>query len=186
MEAGGGTEVPMLLFLDYIAPPLNRYYALPLQGRKDYFRLFGAEAYALGIMFAFPLAVTSDGNTATVLGMMDFFKQLQTYYKRHGNLYLGTQELVDVPTVSAPNVTTVLSKASDGSIVLHLINHNYAAGTIVQHDVTASFPLAAPPTSVKLVSPDFAMDKTASFTYTAGTVTVAVGDVDAYVAVVVE
>jgi hypothetical protein len=184
MEAGGGTEVPMLLFLDYATPSLNRYYALPLQERKDYFRLFGAEAHALGIRFAVPLAVTSDSNTATALGMLGFFKQLQAYYKGHAALYLGAMELTDVPVVSASNVTTVLAKPSDGSTVLHLINHNYAGGTIPQHGVTASFPMATSPASVTLVSPDFAEDRTASFTYAAGTVTVTVGDVDAYVAVV--
>jgi hypothetical protein len=184
MAAGGGSEVPMLLFFDYATPSLNRYYALPLQGRKDYFRLFAAEAYALGLRFAVPLAVTSDANTATALGMMDFFKQQQAYYKNHAALYLGTQELADLPVVSAPNITAVLAKAGDGSTVLHLINHNYAAGTIPQHDVSASFPMSAAPAGVALVSPDFAADKTASFTYADRTVTVAVGDVDAYVAVV--
>jgi hypothetical protein len=184
LEATGGKEVPLLLFLDYATPSLDRYYALPLQERKDYFRLYAAEAYAVGIWFAVPLAVTSDTNTATFLGMMDFFKQLRDFYKGHADLYQRAQELSDVPTVSAPNVTTVLAKLPDGRIVLHIINHNYSAGVVNQQGVTVSFPVAVAPTSVTLVSPDFTADESAVFAYSAGIVTVTLGELDAYVAVV--
>jgi hypothetical protein len=184
MEAGGGGEVPILLFLDYATPSLNRYYALPLQGRKDYFRLFGAEAYALGMMFAVPIAVTTDANTATVLGMMDFFKQMKAFYKAHAGLYLGSNQLADVPVVSAPNVTTVLSRTSDGGTVLHLVNHNYAGAPVVQRNVSVSFPLAYPPGSVTLVSPDLPADQPTSFSYADGVVTISGADLDAYLGVV--
>ena len=183
-QSTGAQAVPMLLFLDYATPSLNRYYALPLQARKDYFRLYAAEAYALGIWFAVPLATTSDTNTATALGMMDFFKQLRDYYKGHAALYKDAQEQSGAPTVSASNVTTVLTKLPDESTVVHVINHNYSAGVVNQQGVTVSFPMAATPTSVMLASPDFGSDRTASFTYSGGTVTVTVGELDAYVAVV--
>ena len=83
VEAAGGTEVPLLLFLDWPTDSMSRYYALPLTQRQDYIRLYVAEAAALGMWFAVPLATTTDTDTATALGMMDFFKQLRAYYGSH-------------------------------------------------------------------------------------------------------
>ena len=184
VEAVGGKEVPLVLFLDWPTPTIDRYYALSQQEKEDYFRLYAAETRALGMFFAVPLATTTDTNTATALGMMDFFKQQRDFYEGHVNLYRNSQELADVPTISVPNVTTVLNRLADGSTVLHLINHSYAGGVVTQRNVTASFPLSATPTSVTLISPDFAADQTATFTYVDGTLTVLVGDLEAYVALV--
>lgn len=181
---GRNQDVPIVLFLDYPTPSLDRFYALPPQGRKDYFRLYGAETYALGMFFAVPLHLNTDQNTATSLGLMDLFKQLKAFYKGHADVYRGAEELSDTPTVSAPNTTAVLNKLPDGRRVLHVINHAYAGGVVSQHGITATFPMPAAPASVSLVSPDFAADKTPPFTYTNGSVTVAVGDLDAYIAVV--
>lgn len=186
LAATGANEVPMMLFLDYPTPSLDRYYALPLQEKEDYFRLYAAEAYALGIWFAVPLEYTSDLRTATSLGMLDFFKQLKSFYKGHADVYQGAHELAAAPTVSAPGATTVLNALPDGRTVLHIINHAYSAGVIPQQNVTAAFPVAAAPTTVTLVSPDFTADQPAQFTYANGTVTVSVGELDAYVAVVVQ
>lgn len=182
----GAKEVPIVLFLDYAAPSLTRYYGLSLQGRKDYFRLYAAEAYAIGMMFSVPLAMNGETCTATAFGMMDFFKQLQAFYKGHADVYRGSVELSDVPAVSAPNVTTTLNALPDGRTVLHIINHSYSAGVVAQHGVTATIPLATAPTSVTLISPDYAADKTPVFTYADGSLSVTVGDLDAYVAIVVK
>jgi hypothetical protein len=184
VEAAGGSEVPLLLFLDWPTDSINRYYALSLQERKDYFRLFAAEAYSLGMWFAVPLSTTTDTNTATALGMMDFFKQLRAFYEAHADLYRGAQDLPQPPAVSAPGASAGLVQLPDGRTVLHLVNHAYAAGAVTQQNVTASWPAPAAPTSVTLASPDFAMDQTASFAYAGGMVTVNVGQLDAYVAVV--
>jgi len=77
-----------------------------------------------------PLATTTDTSTATALGMMDFFQQLKTFYKGHADVYAGSQQTSGSPTVSVPNVTTVLDNLTDGRTVLHIINHNYSAGIV--------------------------------------------------------
>jgi hypothetical protein len=186
VEAVGGKEVPVLLFLDWPTDTINRYYGLPLQERKDYFRLYAAEAYSLGLLFSLPLSTTTDTNTATALGMMDFFKQLRGFYKAHADLYRGAQQLPDTSTVSAPSTSTSLVKLPDGRTVLHVVNHAYSAGVVPQPDVTVSWPLSAKPASVTLVSPDLGADQTATFTYADGVVTVKIGQLDAYVAVVAQ
>lgn len=186
VEGVGGKEVPIALFLDWPTASIDRYYGLSPQQRQDYFRLYAAETYALGMMFAMPLATTTDTNTATLLGMMDFFKQLKGYYKAHADAYLGSQEKAGTPAVSAPNVTTILDALPDGRTVLHIVNHNYSAGVVTQSGVTASFPLSSAPTSVTMISPDFTADKTPTYDYAAGSISVAVGDLGAYVAIVVK
>lgn len=189
VEGVGGTEVPIVLFLDWPTGNMSRYYALPAQQRQDYFRLYAAEAAALGMLFAVPLATTTDANTATALGMMDFFKGLASFYKSHAVLYRGAQVLSDVPVVSAATTTNLLARLPDGGTVLHIINHAYGAagaGIVSQPGVSATFPVPAAPRAVTLVSPDLAGDVPLPFTYADGRVSVAVGDLAAYDAVVVE
>lgn len=186
VEAVGGTEVPLVLFIDWPTPTMDRYYALPLQGREDYYRLYLAEAAALGIRFAVPLATTTDTNTATALGMLDFFKALRSFYEDHAVLYRRAQELTDAPQISASNITSVLTELPDGRRVLHLVNHAYTGGVMPQANVTVSIPAASAPTSVTLVSPDLTADQSVDFTYAGGLVTVTLDEIAAYVAVVVD
>jgi hypothetical protein len=186
VEFVGGKEVPLIFFLDWPTPMMERYYALPLGARMDYIRLRLAEASALGVRFAVPLATTTDANTATALGMMDFFKELRAYYREHADLYRGAEVLPDQPTVSVPGVSAVLTRLPDGRSVLHLINHVYLGGIVPQSNVTASIPSAETPASVTLASPDFSEDRTASFEYAERTLTVTLDELDAHVAVVVE
>jgi hypothetical protein len=186
VEAAGGKEVPLLLFLDWPTTSIDRYYALPLEGRMDYFRIFAAEAYALGMWFAVPLATTTDTNTATALGMMDFFKQLRAFYDAHAVLYRGGQDLQVTATVSSPKVTSGLAQLPDGRTVVHLVNHDYAAGVVPQQALTVTWPASSAPASVTLVSPDLPSDQPATFTYAGGQVTVNVATLEAYLAIVAQ
>src|SRR5665213_132605 len=180
VESAGGTEVPVLVFLDWPTDSINRYYALPTAERQDYVRIFLAEAYASGVWFSLPLSTTTDTNTATALGMMDFFGTLRDFYRGHADLYRGAHDAtasaaVSVGDVPATGIASRLVTLDDGRVVLHLVNHNYAAGFVAQSAVTATIALAAAPTSVTLASPDLASDRPATFTYAGGNLTVNVG-----------
>ena len=170
VQAAGGHEVPLLLFLDWPTDSINRYYAMPTSERQDYVRIFTAEAYALGMMLALPLSTTTDTNTATALGMFDSFKQLRAFYAAHAALYQGAQPLAGSPTVSASEVTTQLNSLPNGQTALHLINHNYSSGVIAQSQVAVSIPLAQAPTSVTVVSPDYSADVDVPFAFSGGQV----------------
>ncbi len=185
VESVGGVEVPVLVFLDWPTDSINRYYALPTAERQDYVRIFLAEAYASGVWFSLPLATTTDSNTATALGMMDFFAAARGFYRGHADLFHGAHDSTVAVTLSAAGVASHLVTLDDGRTVLHLVNHNYAAGFVSQAAVTATIPAAAAPTSVTLASPDLTADEPATFAVAGGKLTVNVGTLVSSVMIVV-
>jgi hypothetical protein len=182
----GGSPVPVLLFLDWPTPSINRYYAMPTTERQDYIRVVLAEAYAYGEMFALPLATTTDSNTATALGMMDFFRSMRAFYGAHAALFHGARDMTTAVTVSAPSIASHVTMLADGRTLVHLVNHNYAAGFIAQSNVTVTLPRVQAPASVTLVSPDLPADQPGMFTFGAGQLVVTVGTVQSSVVVVVQ
>lgn len=182
-----GPDVPVALFLDWPAASMDRYTGLPSGERKDYFRIFLAEAYAAGLFYALPLKTTTGEPTASELGMMDFFGQLAAFYRGHAELYHGARDLTDPVTVSLPAVTSHLTRLADGRTVLHLINHQYVQGLQPRTGVEVTFPAPQEPLQVTSMSPDLAADVPASFTYDlAGRVHVNLPTLDAYLALVAE
>ena len=173
VEAAGGHEVPILLFLDWPADSMNRYYAFSQEERKDYVRMFVAEAYALGMWFAFPLATTTDQNTATALGMMEFFQGLRDFYRAHSEVVSAGRDLPVTPELSTTNVTAHVVGFDDKTVV-HLVNHNYDAGFTRLSDLSVTLPLAQAPNKVTLASVDQSQDQPAPFRYANGNVTVTV------------
>jgi hypothetical protein len=186
VEAAGGHEVPLLLFLDWPTDSMNRYYGLPLEERQDYVRILLAESSALGMWFALPLSTTTDSNTATALGIMDFFQKMRAFYQAHAELFRAGHDSAAVPTVSATGVAAHLVTFDSGRSVVHLVNHNYAAAFVPQPGLSATVPLAQAPSKVTLVSPDLAADQPATFSYANGQLLVAVGTLGSSVVVVIE
>jgi hypothetical protein len=176
-----GRIVPVVAFVDWPTPPMSRYLALPARERRDYWRMYAAEAYAAGIRLAFHLRDTVAPVTATDLGVMSQLVELRNFYKSHASLY---RDAVDVGPahVSAANIVSNVTSTPNG-VVAHLINHNYASGFITRSAVAVDFPMAHAPDSVTLVSPD-APDAPVDFIYSAGRVYVTVPQLMSYVAVV--
>ena len=183
LAAATGSEVPLLLFLDWPTDSINRYYALPLSERQDYVRAFLAEASSLGMWFSVPLATTTDTETASALGMMDTFSALRTFYTQNQQLFRGAQDAPGTVTSSQTNIGTRLATLPDGRLVLYVINHNYSASFLPQSNLALSFPSATAPASVVLASPD-TPNVAATFSYESGMVTVNVGALTSYVVVV--
>jgi hypothetical protein len=186
VEAAGGHEVPLLLFLDWPTDSMNRYYGLPLEERQNYVRILLAESSALGMWFALPLSTTTDSNTATALGMMDFFQKMRAFYQAHAELFRAGHDSAAVPTVSATGVAAHLVTFDSGRSVVHLVNHNYAAAFVPQPGLSVTVPLAQAPTKVTLVSPDLAADQPATFSYANGQLAVQVGTLGSSMVVVIE
>ncbi len=179
LAAASGSEVPLLLFLDWPTDSINRYYALPLNERQDYVRAFLAEASSLGMWFSVPLATTTDTNTASALGMMDTFTALRGFYTKNQPLFWGAQDAAGTVTSSQANIGTRLATLPDGRLVLYVINHNYSAGFEPQSHVALSFPASTAPASVALASPD-TPSGTATLSYASGIATVNIDTLSSY------
>jgi hypothetical protein len=167
---------------------MTRYLSLPASEQSDYWRMYVPEALAATVYLNMHLLDTIGDPTAQQLGLMPLFDQTAAFYEApaHAALYHGTQDLAGTVTVSVPSVTTNLTQLSDGRAVAHLINHNYEQGFQEQDSVVVAFPLASAPTTVTLVSPDYAADMTVGFSYSGGLVRVVVPKLVAYVGVVAE
>jgi hypothetical protein len=183
-----GPAVPVSAFVDWPTGPMSRYLSLPVSEHQDYWSMYVPEALAVGVNLNVHLLDTVGDPTATQFGLMPYFEQMSAFYKTpaHAALYQKAQNLAGAVTVSVGNVATNLTELSDGSIVAHLINHNYSKGFQEQDGVTVAFPAFRHPAKVILVSPDLTADTAVPFTYSDGQVQVTVPSLVTYTAIVAE
>jgi len=178
----------VVLFIDWPTDPMTRYLALPPAERQDYWRLYAAEAYANGLFFAFHLADTIGDPTATQLGILPFLQGLASFYRAHASLYHHVTPSVDVAVAAAlPSaMLSVADQASPRRRIVHIVNHEYAAGVIAKEEVAVTVPLPSAPIEVTIASPDLAADATGiPFAYAAGRLTVTLPQLAAYSAIVI-
>lgn len=172
---------PVVLFLDWPTPNMNRYVALPPSEREDYWRLYAAEAYANGLFFAFHLRTTTGEPTAEQQGMMPFFKKYAAFYRSHAALYHHGTPSGAAVSVSAPNVmAAVWDQTNPRRILVHLVNHNYKRGFRPQADVKVTLPLPGKPIQVTEASPDLSGDQPLKFNYEDGKLSVVLPELTAY------
>ncbi|MEV0614763.1 hypothetical protein AB0I81_15645 [Nonomuraea sp. NPDC050404] len=176
-----GPEAPVVVFIDWPNDMMTNYLNLPLQEKKDYWQIFGAEAYANGIFPAFHLKDTVGSPTATDLGMMDFFKTYTRFYKKHRAFFTNNAISAQPIRVSAPQVTaSLLAQRGTGKLSLHLINHTYDQGIEPQSGFTVEADLASCPHRVSLLSPDFPGPKSPPFSCRHGKLKLTVDRLDHY------
>jgi hypothetical protein len=176
-----GEDVPVAVFIDWPNDMMTAYQNLPVAEKQDYWRIFGAEAYANGIFPSLHLKDTIGGPTAQESGMLEFFRTYSQFYRDHRSLFrqnsLGTQTV----SVAAGKVTaSVLVQRDTGKQTVHLVNHNYDQGIAPQTDIGVKVEVARCPRTVELVSPDFAGSQVPVSSCSDGTLTVTVDRLDYY------
>ena len=183
-----GPGVPVSAFVDWPSGPMSRYFSLPSSEHQDYWSMYVPEAFAVGVNLSVHLLDTIGDPTATQFGLMPYFEQMSAFYKTpaHAALYRNAQNLTGAVTVSVPNVATNLTELSNGSIVAHLINHNYSKGFQEQDGAVVAFPAFHRPSKLILVSPDLPEDTPVPFAYRDGLVQVTVPNLVSYVAIVAQ
>ena len=172
---------PVVLFIDWPTPLMDRYNGLPPSERQDYWRMYVAEAYANGIFFAFHLKTTTGEPTATQAGVMPLFQSLAAFYRAHASFYHGETPSTANATVSAPGaMISVMDQTGPNRRLVHIVNHQYNAGFIAQPNVTVTVDAAAAPASVTLSSPDLAQDEAATYSWANGQLSVTLPSLVAY------
>ena len=176
--AGG---VPVVVFIDWPSDMMTNYLNLPLEEKKDYWRIFGAEAYANGIFPSFHLKDTVGSPTATDLGMMDFFKTYTRFFKQNRELFRDNAIGAPAVAVSAANVSaSLLVRRGTGKRSIHLVNHNYDRGIAPRTGFTVEVDVESCPRRVVMVSPDFAGERSPAFSCRQGKLRVTVDRLDYY------
>ncbi|MEN3358067.1 MAG: hypothetical protein V7637_2049 [Mycobacteriales bacterium] len=176
--AGG---VPVAVFIDWPNDMMTNYLNLPLSEKEDYWRIFGAEAYANGLFPAFHLKDTVGDPTAEQSGMLGFFQTYSQFYKNHRSLYGNNDYGAGAVRVGAGNVAaSLLVQRGSGARTLHLVNHNYNQGITAQTRFSVDVGLVSCPHRVTMVSPDFAGSKVVPSSCSRGTLRVTVDRLDYY------
>jgi hypothetical protein len=173
-------DVPVVVFIDWPNDMMTGYQQLPLAEKQDYWRIFGAEAYANGIFPAFHLKDTVGDPTAEESGILDFFRTYSQFFKVHRALFRANDIDTHPVRVNAPSVAaSLLVQRGSGVRTLHLVNHDYAGG-IVPQGVTVAADLPACPRRVTMVSPDFTGSRKPQSSCRDGKLTVTVDRLDYY------
>ncbi len=172
---------PVVVFIDWPTDMMTAYLHLPLTEQEDYWRIFGAEAYANGIFPAFHLADTVGDPTAQQQGILDFFRSYSQFYKDHRSLFRENDPATVSVNVEASQVSaSVLVQRGTGTRTVHLVNHNYDQAIQPQTNLGVDVALGSCPRQVTLVSPDSPGTRTPSFSCQAGTVHLTVDRLDYY------
>ncbi len=180
-------DVPMVVFIDWPNDLMTGYLSLPLSEKQDYWRIFGAEAYAAGLFPAFHLKDTVGSPTAAEQGLLPFFEEYTRFYKRHRQLYREARPVGATVTVGASDVAASLMSPRGGRRqVLHLVNHHYNQEILPQGPFTVEVALSAPPRRVELVSPDFDGTRRPRHVYRDGKLVVQLDGIRYYDVLVIE
>lgn len=181
-----GQRVPVVLFHDWgMGDVPFPWLAVPPSQREIWLRTRGAEIYAAGAFFAFPVLgpfgcdAARDGTLSTIARQTAFFQSQRELFS-HGR-YLGSECL--------RSSTTDLSMAAwaidqPRAVVLHVINRAVKDGRLQpRSQVTVEVPLDRAPARSSAVSPDWEGGRTVKAEMRGDKLRVTLDDLEAYAVV---
>lgn len=181
--------VPVVLFVDWPTDMMSAYYGFSLQEKQTYFRIYGAEAYASGLRFAWHLRTSmSNDPTAEESGMLDWFAAEAEFYRAHSELFVGAMPWEAAVALETEHVVALVTELADGRHVVHLINHAYdpEAGLQTQGPLTITVETAAESAQATVVSPDSPDPATVPLESEAGSTIFQLPTLTSYAAIVIE
>jgi hypothetical protein len=150
--------------------------------REVWMRTRGAEIYAAGAFYAFPV-IWPFGCDSGKDGTISLMAEQATFYKAHRDLYLNAEFLGAGNVQSAtPDLSfAVWSKPDSHSVILHVINRNVVNGVLKpRKNVVARLPLDRVPTQATAISPDFPGRSTLKCRIADGCLNLELGELNAY------
>jgi hypothetical protein len=176
-----GRKVPVVLFHDWGFGGFP-WMEVPPEDRRLWIRIRGAEIYAAGGFFAFPVHGPS-GDDARQDGTLAEIARQSRFYHEHQDLYLDADLLGFEPLEpSAPGVSLALwRRASPPSLILHAINRQSEEGRPKRRGpIVVTLPTARAPQDVRVVSPDWQGEKRGAARESGGKVAVTLPELEAY------
>jgi len=181
-------NVPLVLFIDWPCEMMSNYYKLSAAQKKDFWRIYAAEAYSCGLYFAFHLRTVMPGDpTSTDSGILDFLKDYSSFYKTNGEVYEKSTNTGLSASLDKNGVMYNVTASSDKEkYYVHLVNHNYSSVISEQKNVSVNFRPDFVPSKISSLSPDGNADVLIPFTNSGGSVSFTVPELLYYKVVVVE
>lgn len=190
MSVTAERRVPVVLFHDWgFGDPPFPWLAVPPSEREVWMRTRGAEIYAAGGFFAFPVLgpfgcdAGRDGTLPTIAKQTRFYQTHRDLYLR--GRYLGSEPLRSVGAVSE-RLLSLAAWWSDQprALLLHVINRNLKEGRLLsQKNVGIEVPVNKIPQKVTVISPDWEGERPAICRKTGNGVEVTLTDLEAYAVV---
>jgi hypothetical protein len=184
--ARAGRQVPVVFFHDWGFGGFPWMEVAPFE-RELWMRVRGAEIYAAGGFFAFPV-LGPFGNDALRDGTIREIARQTAFYQRHRDLYLRAELAGFEPLVSdAPNLSLALWKrAEPPALLLHVVNRQAENARLTPRDVSVRLPLDTQPKHVTLVSPDWSGERTAESKLADGELAVNLPQLEAYTVAILD
>jgi hypothetical protein len=155
-----GRRVPVVFFHDWGFGGFP-WLEVPPEDRRLWIRVRGAEIYAAGGFFAFPVHGPFN-NDCRLDGTLEEIARQSEFYHRHKDLYLDAELLgFDLPQADDPQLSLALwRRQSPPSLILHAINRRTEQGRLIaRKSVAVSLPTDREPKRVGVVSPDWPGEK---------------------------
>ncbi|NUQ00775.1 MAG: hypothetical protein HUU35_13070, partial [Armatimonadetes bacterium] len=166
-----GKAVPVVFFHDWgFGTPPFPWMAVSPAERELWMRVRGAEIYAAGARFAFPV-LGPFGCDAARDGTLSQIARQTRFYQRHRDFYTGARYL---GTDGLASATANLSLAAwwheeKQALLLHVINRNTRDGALApQREVAVSLAVPQAPQRAVAVSPDWEGEEPLACTARAG------------------
>ena len=151
-----GRQVPVVFFHDWGFGGFP-WMHVPPEDRRLWMRVRGAEIYAAGARFAFPVHGPF-GNDSRRDGTLAEIVRQSAFYHQHKDLYLDAELLGFEPLeADQPGLSLALwRRRTPPSLILHVINRRAKDGQPVPRaPVTVRLPVDRRPQGVRVVSPDW-------------------------------
>jgi hypothetical protein len=186
-QALAGRRVPVVFFHDWGFGGFPWMEVAPAE-RKLWMRTRGAEIYAAGARFAFPIQGPLH-NDASQDGTLDEVIRQTAFYQQHKALYLDAQfaGLEPLPT-DQPLVSLALwRRDKPAGLMLHAINRWAIDGQLQRRNkVCVDLPVSAQPRAAWAVSPDWAGQRPVVTRLEQGKLRVVLPEWEAYTVVVLD
>jgi hypothetical protein len=165
-------------------PPFP-WLALPPSDREIWTRTRGAEIYAAGAFYAFPV-LGPFGCDAGSDGTIREIARQTAFYQAHRHLYLKAEYVgTEMLRCEAPNLSLATSWVSaENALVLHAINREVHEGQLAAREgVTIEIPVGGSPKQAVALSPDWAGEQEVKWEKHGAAVRVTLPSFEAYVVV---
>ena len=154
-RALAGRRVPVVFFHDWGFDGFP-WMRVPPSDRELWMRVRGAEIYAAGGCFAFP--VTGPGGCDALKdGTLVTMQQLTRFYREHADLYRQAQPVAldALHTDDADLGTALALRREPPALIVHLINHATRDHQLqARQNICVDLPVSERPASVAVASPD--------------------------------
>lgn len=161
---------------------------VPPADRRLWTRVRGAEIYAAGAFFAFPVHGPF-GQDASRDGTLDEVVRQAAFYQQHKGLYLDARLLGFEPLATKePLLSLALwRREKPPALLLHVVNRQAEAGLPKpRRNVAVRIPGAPQPKSVRIVSPDWSGEKQGSATADGQGATIVLPELEAYAVAILD